>query len=136
MVQPTRLRRDPQVAYRTLAPYYAHLEQLPQDTRDFLLLRVNQRVWSDQQRRAFLGALRSLVRWLPTQQKGLAQRLATSLLPTKIIWGAEDQIAPVQTAHILASLYPPDRAAQLTLIPGAGHNVHQEFPEKIVDLIP
>lgn len=130
-----RLRRDPQAAYRTLKPYYANLDALPQSERDYLFLRVNQRVWSDKQRGAFLGALRSLVRWLPAQQKNLAHRLAAVPVPTHILWGEQDQVAPSQNAHLLASLYPASHPAQVTLIPGAGHNLHQEFPQTVVELL-
>jgi len=64
-----RLRRDSQEAYCTLEAYYNRLEDLPQADRDFLFQRVNERVWSDGQRRGFLSTLRSLARWMPAQQK-------------------------------------------------------------------
>ncbi len=129
------LRRDPQAAYQTLYPYYAHLDALPQAERDFLFKRVNQRVWSDMQRRAFLGTMRSLVSWLPAQQKTLAQRLAASSVPTRVVWGAEDQIASPENAHLLASLYPADFPVQVNVLLQAGHNVQQETPGEVAQNI-
>ena len=97
----TRLRRDPQAAYQTLAPYYGRLDELPKADRAFLFQRVNERVWSDGQRRAFFSTFHSLARWLPGQQRDLAVRLST----------------------------------HLAVVPGAGHNVHQENAEAVLKAI-
>jgi pimeloyl-ACP methyl ester carboxylesterase len=124
-----RLRRDPQKAYRTLDHYYCRIEALPESERAFLFRRVNERVWSDGQRRGFLSALRSLARWFPIQQRGLDYRLAEVQIPTLVIWGAEDRIAPIENAHLLLEKQP---SALLVVIPEAGHNVHQEKPEAVL----
>lgn len=127
-----RLRKDPDAAYRSLEPYYHRLKDLPQADRDFLYQRVNERVWSDGQRRGFLSTLRGMVRWLPAVQKGLPDRLSNSHIPTTIIWGENDRIMPVQAAHTLARLLPD---ARLVVVPGAGHNVHQEKPEVVAEVL-
>lgn len=127
-----RLRKDPDAAYRSLEPYYHRLQDLPQADRDFLYQRVNERVWSDGQRRGFLSTLRGMVRWLPSVQKELPERLRNSPTPTTIIWGENDRIMPVQGANTLISLVPN---ARFVVVPGAGHNVHQEKPEMIVEAI-
>jgi pimeloyl-ACP methyl ester carboxylesterase len=127
-----RLRKDPQAAYRTLEPYCHRLEDLPQADRDFLFQRVNERVWSDAQRRGFLSALRGLAAWIPAQQKGLPARLKLCSVPTLVIWGEQDRINAPESGRLLAGLQP---AARLVIVPGAGHNVHQEKPEEVVDLI-
>lgn len=57
----TQLRKNPQAAYDSLRPFYADLDALPQSERDFLYQRVNERVWNDDQRRAFFRSLRA--RW-------------------------------------------------------------------------
>jgi len=57
------------------------------EERAFLYQRVNERVWSDDQRKAFLSALRNLVRWLPTQQRSLIDRLAKLTIPTLVSVG-------------------------------------------------
>lgn len=130
--QYNRLRKDPQAAYRSLVPYYRSLQDLPQADRDFLFQRVNQRVWSDGQRYAFLSALRSLAAWVPGQQKRLPARLAGFTLPTAIIWGIADAVNSIENGRWLAQLQP---AARLYEIPLAGHNLHQENPQAVVEAI-
>lgn len=127
-----RLRKDPQAAYRSLKAYYNRLEDLSQADRDFLFQRVNERVWSSGQRRGFLATLRGLVSWLPSQQKGLPARLRDFHTPTTVIWGENDRIMPVQNARALVEMLP---AARLVIVPGAGHNVHQEKPDAVAYVI-
>jgi pimeloyl-ACP methyl ester carboxylesterase len=118
-----QLRRDPQAAYKTLEGYYHRLADLPQADRDFLFQRVNERVWSDGQRRGFLSTLRSLVAWLPSQQKRLPERLRDWRVPTTVLWGENDLVNPAANAHALVDLLP---SARLVMVPGAGHNLQQE----------
>lgn len=124
----TRLRKDPQAAYRSLEPYYHNFSALPQADRDFLYQRVNQRVWSDNQRRGFFSTLRNMARWLPAQQGALPGRLGQFRGPAEVIWGKNDQVNSVENAHALAKLAP---SARLVIVPEAGHNVQQEKPEVI-----
>jgi pimeloyl-ACP methyl ester carboxylesterase len=128
----TRLRKDPQAAYRSLEPYYNKLVDLPQAERDFLYRRVNERVWSDGQRRGFLSTLRGLVGWLPAQQKKLPERLRGWQVPTTLLWGENDRIASIENARALVELLP---SARLVTVPGAGHNLHQEQPEVVAKAI-
>jgi len=130
--QYNRLRKDPEAAYRSLAPFYRNLDSLPAAERDFLYQRVNERVWDDDQRRAFFSVLRGLARDLPRQQKTLPERLAKMQTPTVVIWGEEDPLNSVENARKLAQLQPDVR---LTVLPDAGHNVHQELPGAVVDAI-
>ena len=127
-----RLRRDPQAAYRSLAPYYNSLEALPAEERAFLYHRVNERVWSDAQRRAFLSTLRNLARWLPAQQRVLLERLAGLAVPTLAIWGDQDKLQNPDNGRYLVEIQP---SARLVIIPGAGHNLQQEHPQPIVEAI-
>ena len=127
-----RLRRDPEAAYKTLEPYYHRLDLLPEADRRFLFQRVNERVWDDGQRRAFLSALRSLARWLPGKQRELAAQLAVLDLPTLAIWGQFDRINPPVNGEALIEVQP---GARLVLIPGAGHNVQQENPGAVFKAI-
>jgi pimeloyl-ACP methyl ester carboxylesterase len=126
------LRRDPQAAYRSLEPFYAHLERLPESERAFLFQRVNQRVWSDGQRRAFFGALRSLARWFPAQQRDLAPRLAALTVPTLVLWGESDGINSIKDGRALGQIQPGTR---LITIPNAGHDVQQENPQTVLAAI-
>jgi pimeloyl-ACP methyl ester carboxylesterase len=123
--QYNRLRNDPEAAYRSLAPYYADLDGLPEADRSFLYQRVNERVWSDGQRRAFLSTLRQMARTLPGIQQGLPERLAGCQAPTLVIWGGQDAMNPIDNGQALVELQP---GARLETIAGAGHNVHQEEP--------
>jgi pimeloyl-ACP methyl ester carboxylesterase len=105
---------------------------MPVDDRAFLFQRVNERVWSDGQRRAFLSTLRSLAGWLPSRQRTLASQLGGLDIPTSLVWGAEDQINPVENARALLEIQP---SARLAIIPGAGHNVQQEKAGEVSESI-
>lgn len=124
-----RLRRDPEAAYRTLTPYYRRLDLLPEADRRFLFQRVNERVWDDGQRRAFLSSLRNLARWLAAQQRKLASQLAVLDLPTLGIWGQFDRINPPINGEALVEA---QQGVHLVLIPDAGHNVQQENPNAVL----
>jgi pimeloyl-ACP methyl ester carboxylesterase len=127
-----RLRRDPDAAYRSLEPFYADLEALPREDRDFLYRRVNERVWSDTQRDAFLGTMRGLARWLPGECKAAAAQLGSLDVPTSVVWGDEDLINPASGAAMASQAQP---GAALVLVPAAGHNIQQERPEHVVTAI-
>ncbi len=86
------LRRDAQSAFKTLAPYYHDLSAISIEDQAFLFQRVNERVWSDGQRRAFLSTLRNLARWLPAQQRELPESLGKLFFPTQVVWGLDDRI--------------------------------------------
>lgn len=123
-----RFQKNPEAAYRSLEPYYAHLDGLPEPEREFLYRRVNERVADDAQRRAFFSAFRRLTLWLPGQQRGLRERLANLTVPTLVIWGEADRIHPVATGRALAAVQP---SARLIVVSGAGHNVQEEQPQTI-----
>ena len=125
------LRASPDAAYESLRPYYANLDALPTTDREFLYQRVNERVWSDGQRRAFLSVLRQLV-WGAWRQRQLESRLAQLTTPTRVIWGEADAVNSVESGRALAAI---QSTATLTVLPGAGHNVQQEAPEKLLAVI-
>jgi len=127
-----RLRKDPQAAYKTLYPYYYDLDALPETDRQFLYQRVNQRVWANDQRRAYFSVLRNLASEIIRLQTGLSARLSESLLPTLVVWGAEDQILPVENAHALAQIQP---STSLAIIPDCGHLPQQEKPAELLKII-
>lgn len=127
-----RLRKDPEAAYRSLAPFYRNLDSLPATEQEFLYQRVNERVWDDSQRYAFFSILRNMARWVPRQQQGLPTQLAATTVPAMAIWGAEDQMNSIQNGRKLVELQPN---AELIIIPDAGHNVHQEEPGAVLDAI-
>ncbi len=120
-----QLRCDPDLAYRTLRPYYARLEALPEADQQFLRRRVYARVWDEQQRRAAVQLERSLVWFLGVQAKRVLPRLRTLGIPTNIIWGEQDAFLPLENALNRAALQP---SAKLHTIPASGHLPHQEHP--------
>jgi pimeloyl-ACP methyl ester carboxylesterase len=128
----TRLRKDPQAAYATLNAYYTAMDKLPQAERDFLFQRVNQRVWSDGQRRAYFSTLRNMAASISRLQKDLPARLAQLQAPTLVLWGAQDRINPSEAGADLVKLQPDSR---LALIPDASHMPHQERAEQVLSQI-
>jgi pimeloyl-ACP methyl ester carboxylesterase len=127
-----RLRKDPKKAYETLRVYYYDLDGLSQNEREFSYQRVNQRVWSDRQRRTYLGLLRSLARWAPQQQRDLEGRLAEMKIPTTLIWGEADAIIPMDNGKRTAALQPN---ARFISIAKAGHNLQHENPLALLENI-
>jgi pimeloyl-ACP methyl ester carboxylesterase len=130
--QYNRLRKNPQAASRSLAAYYHSLESLPEPERAFLFQRVNERVWSDTQRTAFLSAFRNLARWLPAQQRALPARLSTFTIPTLVIWGEADRVVGLANGQALVELQP---SARLKILPAAGHNLQQEAFREVLEAI-
>jgi pimeloyl-ACP methyl ester carboxylesterase len=128
----TGYRRDPQAAYDSLRPFYGNLDALAEADRKFLFQRVNERVWNDTQRRAYLGLYQNLTWMAPWQQKGAGPALSKLTIPTRLIWGEQDRIMPLAAAHALLELQP---AARLTLIPGGGHLPHQEQPAAFLEAL-
>ncbi len=113
-------------AFGTLEPYYANLQAMPKIDLEFLRERVWARVWSDTQRDAFLAALRSLF----SPDSKIISKL--DKLPLQLIWGANDNIVPVQAALAMQKAIPQ---AKLEVIQAAGHLPHQEQPEAFLKVL-
>jgi pimeloyl-ACP methyl ester carboxylesterase len=128
----TRLRKNPQSAYETLRPYYCDLDALPQEERQFLFQRVNQRVWDDEQRYAYLSTLRNLAPFIARQQKGLPERLSRLDVPTLILWGEEDKIMSLANGKAAAAAQP---SARLVTLAGACHLPQQECPQAVIQVM-
>ncbi|MCS6911539.1 MAG: hypothetical protein NZM11_13370, partial [Anaerolineales bacterium] len=123
---------DPQAAYESLRPFYADLDALPEADRKFLYQRVNERVWSDDQRRAFLSILRQLVWVQPGQQRKLEARLAALTVPTRAVWGERDAVNDIESGRAMIAI---QKNATLTVLPGVGHNVQQEAPGEVLKVV-
>ena len=126
------LRSNPRAAYDTLRNYYANLDGLPEQDRDFLYQRVNERVWSDGQRDAYLSVMRYLPFWMMGNARKLTAKLGQSNVPTQVIWGENDIILTPDHAQALVAQQPN---AHLHLIPNAGHLPHQERPQAVLDVL-
>jgi dienelactone hydrolase len=49
--------------------------------------------------------------------------------PTMVVWGEEDNVAPLRTGHLLADRI---RGAELVVIPGVGHDPMEEKPAPLI----
>ena len=127
----SRLKNQPVEAFKTLHPYYADLEGMPQEDREFLYQRVHERVSDNKQRHAYFSILRRFSRWLAKSGR-FRESLSCSNLPVLLIWGEKDRIIPIGSARIMASLIP---GAELKVIPNAGHLPHQENPGGYLDIV-
>lgn len=78
-----------------------------------------------------LGAVESLTAFLaapgPSTYAHLPPRLR---LPTRILWGAHDQLWPLDDMDRLAHAIPGARAVS---IPGAGHMLQEEQPDRVAE---
>jgi pimeloyl-ACP methyl ester carboxylesterase len=127
-----RLRKDPEAAFETLRPYYRNLNGLPLEEQQFLFLRVNQRVWDDDQRYAYLSTLRNVAPFIARQQKSLPERLSHLKIPTLILWGDDDRILPPSNGKAAAAAQP---SARFVMLAGACHLPHQECPQAVLQAI-
>ncbi|WP_251697014.1 alpha/beta fold hydrolase [Streptomyces sp. Vc74B-19] len=59
----------------------------------------------------------------------ITDRLGRLTLPVRILWGAEDEWQPVRYAERLRDDIP---GAELVVIPGAGHFLMEDAPERVV----
>ncbi|MER3555687.1 MAG: alpha/beta hydrolase [Meiothermus sp.] len=127
----TGLRASQDAAYATLGPYYHRLEALPPEDRAFLRERVWARVWSDEQMRAFFSTFRWAA-WESLLGRPSPSELAKLSVPTRIIWGEHDQVAPLDSGKLLQGWIP---GAELQVIPNCGHLPQQERPEELAGLL-
>ena len=83
-------------------------------------------------RGAFLRTLRSVVDYRGQAVSALNRLHVRSELPTLAIWGADDQIIPVEHGHAALAARPGSR---LEVLPGVGHFAHVEAPTEVADII-
>ena len=76
-----------------------------------------------------LAALRARTQWA---QFPVEPELGKVNALTLIIWGAEDQLIPVEAGHKIHSLI---RGSQLVIIEKCGHVPQEEMPQRVVDEI-
>lgn len=127
----TRLRKDPKAAFNSLNNVYHQLENLPEKDRKFLYTRVNQRVWSDGQRRCYFSTLRNLSPWIKHLHSDLTNQLKLVDMPTLILRGESDSLFLDSQADAIVNIQP--NATKAT-IKGAGHLPHQEKPDLFIEI--
>ena len=128
----THLRKNPQAAFESLKPVYRDLDALPEADREFLFTRVNRRVWSNGQRRAYFSTLRKLTPWVLKVQDGLEERLSRLQTPTLIIRGDADGLFSEENAQAILRSQPN---ATFTTLPGTGHLPQQEDPQTFLNIV-
>lgn len=126
----SRLRKDPDAAYDSIRNVYYDLDSLPKADHDFFYQRVNKRVWSDGQRRAYLSTLRNVNYWVKKSQDGLIERLEKLNIPTLVILGEFDHLFPEENAD---AVIKAQATAKKVVIREAGHMPHQEKPQVVID---
>ena len=105
------------------------LDDLPEADREFLFRRVNKRVWSDKQRKAYFSTLRNLGPWVRDCQTNLPEQLKGLTIPTLIIRGDFDDLFSEENARSVARVQPNTTYCS---IHDAGHLPHQERPAEFL----
>lgn len=125
-------RKNHDAAYQSLAPFYADLENMPQDDKDFLRSRVIDRVESELQCKSYFSSLRSLIRYTVFSSSFIAKKIRRFPGKILILWGEADLQMPIETPKKLLSICPD---ASFVSLPKTGHLPHQERPTETADAI-
>ena len=119
-------------AWASLYPYYADLDAMPPEDKEFLRRRVMARVESPTQERAFFATQRSLVWIFISASSWFARGIRGYGGKILLLWGERDKIIPLSTAEAFRNLHGD---TELKVIPGAGHLPQQERPRETAKLI-
>jgi pimeloyl-ACP methyl ester carboxylesterase len=125
-------RDDPDGAWASLRPYYADLNGLPPEDREFLNARVMQRVQSGPQEKAFFATQRSLIWTYMFVSSRFARKIRSYEGKILLLWGGKDRIIPLSSSKVFAALRNDIR---LEIIEGSGHLPHQEKPQETAGVI-
>jgi pimeloyl-ACP methyl ester carboxylesterase len=125
-------REDPEGAWASLYPYYADLDGMPSEDREFLRQRVMSRVESSSQEHAFFATQRSIVRTFITASSRFASGIQKYKGRILLIWGEKDRIIPLSSSEAFMKLRSD---IELHVISGAGHLPQQEKPEETAQIM-
>ena len=129
-------RTDPERAWQSLFSYYADIQSLSEEDREFLRRRVMDRVCSVSQERGYFSSLRSMI--FQGLRSSYYRRIKSWPGKIAMIWGEKDQVMPKSQAESFIKLRGGN-TTELFTIPGAGHLPQQEKPaetaEKILELL-
>ena len=125
-------RGNPEGAWRSLYPYYADLDSLSEEDKEFLKVRVMARVESDSQERAYFATQSSLIWAFLTGASKFAKKIRQYEGKILLLWGDKDRIIPLSSTKAIMALRPD---IELKTIPGAGHLPQQERPEETARLL-
>jgi len=85
-----------------------------------------------QARQTFLNGEPAKIAGLALALEDFSNDIATLRLPTLLIWGAQDSVAPLRTAHLLAATLPQSR---LVILAGSGHVPMDDDPEQFNQVV-
>jgi pimeloyl-ACP methyl ester carboxylesterase len=120
-------RKNPQLAWESLYPYYGDLDAMSNEDRDFLRERVIARVESANQERGYLSTMRSMNFFFMINGRFVSRGIKTYTGKIAILWGEKDRILPPERTALFRGLRPD---AKMVVISGAGHLPHQEKYEE------
>ena len=83
-------------------------------------------------RAAIRHVVRAVVDWKGQVITMADRAYLTEEMPMCVVWGAQDQVIPVQHAHHAGVLAPK---ARVEVIPNAGHFPHKDHPERFVRIV-
>jgi pimeloyl-ACP methyl ester carboxylesterase len=128
----TRLRKNPDAAYNSIRNVYYNLDEMPSEDREFLYERVNKRVWSDGQKKAYFSTLRKFIPWVKEKQGNIEHKLENLNIQTLLIRGEFDQLfSDINLQNVVS--FQPD--VSIATINGAGHLPHQEKPDRFLKTV-
>ena len=125
-------RNDPDRAWKSLFSYYADIQALSKEDRDFLRNRVMERVCSSSQERGYFSSLRSMI--FQSLRSSYYKRIGSWQGKMSLVWGEKDQVMPISIAESFVKLRGAN-TTELYTIPGAGHLPHQEKPAETAKTI-
>ncbi|MCL2205870.1 MAG: alpha/beta hydrolase [Treponema sp.] len=125
-------RKNASDRWDSLKPYYANLESLSPEDKDFLRQRVMARVESPTQEGAFFKAQRSVIRSYVLFSPLYAKKIKRHKSEILLVWGVEDKIMPLSSAHKFKALRS---GIDLKIISDAGHLPQQEKPAEAAALM-
>ena len=125
-------RNDPESLWASLYPYYADLDALPQEDRDFLRRRVMERVESPTQEQAYFSTYRNLVRMYLCSSSWFSRKIRNFEGKILLLWGEKDKIIPLSSTEAFRNIRS---GIELKIIPGAGHLPHQEKPVETAQIM-
>jgi len=125
-------RNDPERAWQSLFSYYADINSLSNDDKEFLRTRVMDRVQSSSQERGYFASLRSMV--FQNLRSSYYRRIGAWPGKIGLVWGGKDAIMPLSNAEAFIKLRGKN-TTELAVIPEAGHLPHQEKPAETAEAI-
>ena len=125
-------RNDPEKAWQSLFSYYADIQSLNEEDKEFLRKRVMDRVCSPSQEHAYFSSLRNMI--FQSMRASYYRQIGSWPGKIALIWGEKDAIMPKAVAESFIKLRG-NNVTEFSIISGSGHLPHQEKPEETAEVI-